>query len=158
MRLQAVALALCVAAVAAPSVAQNAPPTRKTGWWDISVRVMGVTSKIQVCTDPATEKLYPSVAGNPGDDCTPAVTTRTAPGWTFETSCKTPQGPARTTGTVQGDFQSGYKVAAATQAPGVPFKVPVTIEGRYVGDCPSPRVAGDMVMGGKVTNLLKSHP
>jgi hypothetical protein len=145
--------ALALTAIATSALSRDAQPLRKTGWWDIQVKVMGMGPKMQVCTDPATEKVYPSVAGNPGDQCTNAVMKKTATGWNFDTTCKTTGGQvSRTTGTVTGDFQSSYHVEGSTDAAGI--KIKTVIDGKYLGDCPAGRVPGDTVMGRKVTNVM----
>lgn len=152
-----VVAAIALAGVATAAASQSAPQ-RKPGWWDVTVRVMGFNSKVQVCTDARTEAAYPATAGNPGDRCSPAVNRKTPQGWAFSTTCQTPNGPSRTNGVVTGDFQSSYHVEATTQVPGMPAgmgPVATRIDGKYLGACPAPRKPGEMVMNGKVTDLMK---
>src|ERR1700736_332073 len=92
------ALSLCAAAMVAASGTWQARadevdlPTRKTGLWDMKVRLTGggiPTMSMQQCTDPATDQdlrtIYSPLAK---ENCDKRTVQKTAAGYAVDRVCK----------------------------------------------------------------------
>ena len=152
---------LVAAAVLAPTVALSAAapaaPARKAGWWEITTAMsapMAMTSKMNMCTDAATEARNSAFATNNGPpggvDCTQGPVGRTATGWTFSSTCKMQGMTTTTSGVASGDFDANYRVEATTRMTPAPMpqmaETRTVITSRWLGPCPAGRVPGDTVM------------
>jgi hypothetical protein len=126
----------------------------------LSVAMGPRTMSTQMCTDAAFEKAS-SVFGNSFTEknCAQRDFHPIPGGWAFNSTCTVPNGTDVSSGTVTGDFQTGYHMEMKTHPSSGPDRQ-TTIDGKWLGPCPAGRVPGDMVMpGGQVINLSKAaHP
>ena len=168
LRVTLLAAAVLVPAVAIAAAAPGAPH-RKAGWWEMTTTMSApraMTTKMNMCTDAATEARNNALATNQGPQggatCTQGPMGRTPTGgWTFSSTCKMQGGMTTTTsGVASGDFTSNYRVEATTKMSPAPMpqmaESKMTMTARWLGACPNGRVPGDMVMGnGVVFNVNK---
>jgi hypothetical protein len=133
-------------------------PKRRDGYWEMgSFSDTGTPmSKQFLCVGGASEDKFSvfdqlAMVG----DCSEKTFTRTATGWTFQTSCKLMDKVTVQKGTISGDFQDNFRVdQTVTQAPQPPIKG--SVRGKRVGDCPAKFKPGDLVdgSGNLVGNML----
>jgi len=155
MRLAVVALSL--ASLAIPASAQIAAPKRKAGYWEQTMTMQSpraMTMKSQFCTDPAVEAKVSALGqAGPGQDCDTTKVTRSAGGFTFESTCRIAGRVTRTKGVATGDFNSNYKLDMTSDSGGAQSRM--QIASRWVGPCPAGKKPGDMVMpGGMTVNIV----
>jgi hypothetical protein len=167
-RVPLLAAAAVLVPAAALAAAAPAAPHRKAGWWEMTSTMAmptTMTTKMNMCTDAATEARNNAFASNQGPgvaNCTQGPMGRTPTGgWTFSSTCKMQGGITTTTsGVATGDFNSNYRVEATTRMSPAPMpqmaETKMTLTGRWLGACPAGRVPGDMVMAnGMVFNVNK---
>jgi hypothetical protein len=124
-------------------------PKRRDGYWEMgSFSDSGAPmSKQFLCVGAGSEDKF-SVFDQLASvgDCSKKTFTRTATGWTFETSCKLMDKVTVQQGTISGDFQDNFRVdQTVTQAPEPPNKG--SVRGKRIGDCPAKFKPGDLVDG-----------
>jgi hypothetical protein len=148
-------VAAAAALVPAASTAQPAgPPTRKAGWWEMTMAMSApvpMRQKMSMCVDAASEKASGAFATmNQRGNCTTGPVTRTPSGWAFSSTCKQGSMTMTTSGVASGDFNSAYKVDSTTRMNPAPMpqmaESKMTIEAKWAGPCPAGRKPGDMVM------------
>src|SRR4051812_26183243 len=112
MRLAVIALSL--ASLAVPASAQMAAPKRNAGYWEQTVSMQSpraMTMKSQLCTDPTVEAKVSALGQSaPGQDCDAPKFTRSAAGFTFESTCRIGGRTTHTKGVGTGDFNSNYRI------------------------------------------------
>ena len=122
---------------------------------------IAMTQTMSICTDAETEKTHGPFANDMQQrgDCTPeAVSPAPGGGWAYSLTCKIGQTTMETSGVAKGDFESGYHVDSVTRMSPAPLpmmaEAHLTMDAKYLGQCPAGRVPGDMVMAnGKVMNI-----
>jgi hypothetical protein len=153
---------LAIAGTAAAALAQDAAPTRRAGWWEITVSnpLVRGGQTVQMCTDAATERSMSVFAGAEGQQprgCSAPVIHKTAGGWSFDLACTRGKIATVSSGIANGDFQTGYHVETTTRMTPAPIpqlaEIRTTMDARWLGPCPEGRKPGDMVMNGQVVNL-----
>ncbi len=166
MRVPLIAAAILLPAVALAAAAPAAP-ARKAGWWEITTAItapMAMTTRMNMCTDAATEARNNAFANNQGPpggaDCTQGPVGRTAAGWTFSSTCRMAGMTTTTSGVATGDFNANYRVEATTRMTPAPMpqmaESKTVLTARWLGPCPAGRRPGDVVMAnGMVFNVNK---
>jgi Protein of unknown function (DUF3617) len=164
----AVGLIVCAAAAMAlaaalPSRADRIElPTRKSGLWDLKLRVTGggvPTMSMQQCTDPATDKdlraIYSPLAK---ETCTKRVVTKTPSGYAVDRVCTSGGDTVTTHIDITGDDQSAYSAHLTSRTqddqPNGPPSSDMTMDAKYLGPCRGDQQPGDIIMmGGMKINL-----
>jgi len=148
------ALAAAVLAPAAASLAQDqAPPSRKPGWWEMQLVISGPTpdpirQTVHVCTDAAFDKRQSPFGVNMnGNGCQPTKTARTATGWTISGACDTGQMKITADAVATGDLNDRYHVDIVSHLDPPPApqaaEVKVAIDAHWLGPCPADKKPGD---------------
>jgi hypothetical protein len=141
------------------SLAVNAKgePRRRDGYWEMaSFTDQGTPMRKQyLCVGGASEdkfSLFDQLASV--GDCGKRSFTRTASGWSFETSCRLMGATTVQKGTIGGDFQTGFLVQQTVTQGGT--AITGSIRGKRAGECPAQFKPGDLVDGdgSKLGNML----
>jgi len=156
---------VALAALAALSVAQAADlPQRKPGLWEMQVTNTAQPGKspvIKQCIDARSDvelqrrSLQPA-AGKV--ECSKQELKRTSDGWISDSTCKLTQTTATTHAEMKGDLNSAYTVDSKTS-----FDPPLNgmkqaehkVAVRWVGPCPADMKPGDMLVNGRIINVLE---
>jgi len=155
------ALALLAAAALAPAVSSlaqdEAPPTRKPGWWEMQMVITGPTAEPihqtrRVCTDAAFDKVDSPLGVNmSGAGCQPKVT-RTAAGWSVAGTCDTGKMKITANAQASGDFSDRYHVDIDLRMDPPPqpevAHMTIGVDARWVGECPAGKKPGDFDTSG----------
>ncbi len=158
------------AAGAAPAAAGpltlNQIPQRKPGLWKQTMamdRSATGGGAIELCVDAASEAKANLAAQNiPGAKCDAPQFVRAVDGSiTFSSSCDMgANGKVHTTGTIKGDFNSGYVASIATTTSGAPEAAMngshnMVVNATWIGPCAPGQTGGDMILpnGMKVNGL-----
>ena len=149
--------------VSSTVVADNFPP-RRPGLWEIAIGTgQGPTShKMSQCIDKETDaKLQENVMAGPGgasQKCSKNELKPISGGYQIHSECEFAGTTATSNGTFLGDFNSEYKAdISITYSPPIfgQGAGKVTMNGKWLGECPSNMKPGDMKMpNGKMLNLL----
>lgn len=139
-------------------------PARKPGLWTQTVNTGDMTQTSKICIDATVDKAM-SVMGSQmsKEMCSKNEITAAAGGYAFESVCQVGSGMGTTTskGTVTGDFNSKYTVAAETTVSGANAAQmngahKMTLEATWTGPCPAGFQPGDMELpGGMKMNIAK---
>jgi hypothetical protein len=118
MRAQLIPALIAVAGLCAGlsvAAAQPKPPERRPGYWQNTMAMGPRTMSTQMCTDAAFEKAS-SVFGNSFTEknCAQRDFHPIPGGWAFNSTCTVPNGTDVSSGTVTGDFQTGYHMEMKT--------------------------------------------
>lgn len=149
-------LALLAAAALAPSASSlaqdEAPPTRKPGWWEMQLVIAGPTPQPihqtrHLCTDPAFDKVDSPLGVNMnGGGCQPKVT-RTAAGWSASGACNTGTMTVSADAVATGDFNDRYHVDIDIRMDPPPqpqvAELKIGVDAHWVGECPAGTKPGD---------------
>jgi hypothetical protein len=131
------------------------PPERRPGYWQTTMAMGTYTMTTQMCTDAAFEKISSVFGAGFLKNCAQREFHPIPGGWVFNSTCTVPGGTDVSSGTMKGDFQTGYHMEMKTHPLSGPDRH-TTIDGKWLGQCPAGRVPGDLVMpGGQVMNLSK---
>ncbi len=151
------------AAGAAPAAAGpltvNQIPQRKPGLWTQNMvmdRAPTGAGAIQLCVDAASEAKMNLAAQNiAGAKCATPQFSRALDGSiTFTNSCDMgANGKIQTTGTIKGDFNSGYVATIATTTTGAPMAAmngahTMVVNATWTGPCAPGQTGGDMILPG----------
>jgi hypothetical protein len=154
-RLVPALLALAALGPAASSLAQDqAQPTRKPGWWEMQVAIIGPTPEpirqiLHMCTDAEYDaKQSPFGVNMRGGGCQPTKIARSASGWTISGACDTGQMKITADAVATGDLDDRYHVDIDTHMDPPPApqaaEVKVAIDARRLGECPAGKKPGDV--------------
>jgi hypothetical protein len=150
--------AVLLALLAGPALGEDALPTRKAGLWESKSTSQDGTSTAKQCIDDDTDRQAQDKALT-GKACSKNVVTRTADGYTTETTCSIGQVTAEGKGVVTGDFATVVRTETTTTLKGIPGVDNPTprktvIEARRIGDCEPGQKPGDVIMpDGKVFHM-----
>jgi hypothetical protein len=152
-------------AAAGPLTIAQIPP-RKPGLWKQTMVMDGAPTGggiIQLCVDAASEAKMNIAAQNmPGAKCAPPQFNRAADGTiSFTNACDMgANGKIQTSGTIKGDFNSGYVATIASTTSGAPYAAmngahTMVVTATWTGPCAPGQTGGDMIMpnGMKVNGL-----
>jgi hypothetical protein len=153
MMLGAVALA-----PAASSLAQDqAPPTRRPGWWELQVLISGPTPEgirqtLHMCTDAEVDKRQSPFGVNMnGGGCPAPKITRMSDHWMVSAACDTGAMKITADAVATGDFNDRYHVDIVTHMDPPPApqaaEVKIGMDARWVGECPAGKKPGDVDVG-----------
>jgi hypothetical protein len=158
-------------AAASGPLALNQIPHRKPGLWKQTMTMDGAAPAgpgMQLCVDEASEAKMSAFAQRMpgGAHCPPAQFTRNLDGTvSFSESCDMgANGKSASTGTIKGDFNSGYTEEIDTQYSGSPVAQingdhKMTITATWTGPCAAGQRGGDLIMpNGMTRNMLDDHP
>lgn len=140
------------------NVALNAKgePKRRDGYWELaSFTEQGAPMQKQyLCVGGASEEKFSLFDQVDAAGCGKQGFKRTASGWSFEMSCKTPYSDTAQKGTIAGDFQGGFLVRQTVTQNGTTMTG--SIRGKRAGECPAQFKPGDLVddHGSKIGNML----
>ena len=154
-RLVAGVLAVAALGPASSSLAQDqAEPSRKPGWWEMQVAVMGPTPEpihqtLHMCTDAAFDvRQSPFGVNMSGDRCQPMKIARSGSGWTIAGACDTGQMKITANAVATGDLNDRYHVDIDTRMDPPPTpqaaSVKVAIDAHRLGECPAGKKPGDI--------------
>lgn len=140
---------------AASSLAQDqAQPTRKPGWWEMQVAIMGPTpdpirQTLHMCTDAVSDtRQSPFGVNMKGGGCQPMKIARSASGWTISGACDTGQMKITADAVATGDLNDRYHVDIDTRMDPPPApqaaEVKVAIDAHWLGECPAGKKPGDV--------------
>jgi hypothetical protein len=140
-------------------------PHRKPGLWKQTIAMDGAAAGpgfTELCVDAASEAQMSMAAQNiPGAHCEAPQFTRNLDGTlTFTGSCDMgSNGKVQTTGTLKGDFNSGYTATIASTTSGSPVPAmngahTMVITAVWTGPCAPGQVGGDMILA----NGMKVNP
>jgi hypothetical protein len=141
-------------APAASSIAQDqAQPSRKPGWWEMQVAIMGPTPEpirqtVHMCTDATSDtKQSPFGVNMSGGGCQPMKVARAGSGWTIAGACDTGQMKIIANAVATGDLNDRYHVDIDTRMDPPPTpqaaQVKVAIDSHWLGQCPAGMKPGD---------------
>ena len=152
-------------------LALNQIPHRKPGLWKQTMTMDGAAPGgpgMQLCVDEASEaKLQAFAQRMPGGvHCPPPQFTRNLDGsLSFSESCDMgANGKSTSTGTIKGDFNSGYVEEIDSHYSGSPVAQlngdhKMTISATWTGPCAPGQRGGDLIMpNGMTRNMLDDHP
>ncbi len=152
-------LALCCA------VAADGAPHRQFGRWEQQLTLDDGSYAIpvsQMCVDAKTEPRLTLVGAQMDRaQCTAyRIEKKVGGGWSFYSVCSLgARGHVTTSGSVTGDFKTGYEVDAS----GVTSDAPdpkmnsthrLTIKAKWLGPCLPGETGGDVTTSGKTTNVF----
>lgn len=156
---RAILSVLAAAAVvpAASSLAQDqAPLTRKPGWWEMQMVISGPTPQpiaqtMHICTDATVDQRQSPFGVNMnGPGCPAPTITRMADHWMISGACN--QGAMKVTAdaVASGDLDNRYHVDIDTHLDPPPApnaaEVKIGIDARWLGECPAGKKPGDVEM------------
>jgi hypothetical protein len=156
------------AAPAAGPLSIDQMPQRKPGLWKQTMVMDGAPSgagAIQLCVDAASEAKMNIAAQNiAGAKCDKPRFTRALDGSiAFSNSCDMgSNGKMQTSGTIKGDFNSGYVATVATTTSGSPMAQmngahTMVINATWTGPCAPGQTGGDMILpNGMTVNATKA--
>jgi hypothetical protein len=162
--------AVNAAAPTAGPLSADQLPHRKPGLWSQTISMDGGPAgpgAMQLCVDAASEARMNIVAQKtPGAKCTPPQFSRGLDGTiSFTSACDMgANGQTKTTGTIKGDFNSGYVATMASTTTGAPVTTmngahTMVITASYQGPCAAGQVGGDMILpNGMTVNALADAP
>ncbi|HTK36720.1 MAG TPA: DUF3617 family protein [Caulobacteraceae bacterium] len=155
-------LALASLAVLIPAAALAQPPMRRDGLWEMTIQMSApvkTTMTTRQCTDASQEKAGamfrnsgPNAPG--GVDCKAGVPLP-APGggWSYSSTCTMKDMTMATSGTVRGDFRTGYHMESVTRMTPAPMpqlaESHMVMDAKWLGPCPADMKPGDMEMNGR---------
>jgi hypothetical protein len=152
-------------AAAIPTLAAaQSMPVRKPGWWEMKMTISGPTPEpvhqtMQLCTDPAVDKVENPFGIHAGKHCPPVTVTRSGPDWNFTGACTLGAMQISTAGHASGDFGSHYTVDITTRINPPPApqagETKISMNAAWLGDCPTGTKPGDLNITTK-TNVLNS--
>jgi hypothetical protein len=143
-------------------------PHRKPGLWKQTIAMDGAPAGpgfTELCVDAASEAKMSLAAQNvSGAHCDTPQFTRNLDGTlSFTGGCNMgSNGKVQTTGTLKGDFNSGYTATIASTTSGSPLAAmngahTMVITARWTGPCAPGQVGGDMILAnGMKINPLRS--
>jgi hypothetical protein len=140
------------------NVALNAKgePRRRDGYWELaSFTEQGTPMQKQyLCVGGASEEKFSLFDQVDAAGCGKQGFKRTASGWSFEMSCKTPYSDTAQKGTIAGDFQTDFLVRQTVTQNGTTMTG--SIQGKRIGECPAQFKPGDLVNGedSRIGNML----
>jgi len=155
------------AAPAAGPLSVDQMPHRKPGLWKQTMVMDGAPSvgAIQLCVDEASETKMNIASQNvAGAKCDKPQFTRALDGSiAFSNSCDMgADGKMQTSGTIKGDFNSGYVATIATTTSGAPIAQmngahTMVINATWTGPCAPGQTGGDMILpNGMTVNATKA--
>jgi hypothetical protein len=154
-------------AVSGPLTADQIPH-RKPGLWKQTVSMEGApvgSGFTQLCVDANSEaKMSLAAQSVPGAHCNAPQFTRNLDGsLTFTGGCDMgANGKLQSTGTIKGDFNSGYTATVSTTTSGSPLAAvngarTMVITATWTGPCAPGQVGGDMILtNGMKVNVLRA--
>jgi hypothetical protein len=153
-------------AAAGPMTADQMPQ-RKPGLWKQTMSMDGgpTNGAIQLCVDAASEAKMNITAQNiAGAKCDKPQFTHAPDGTiSFTNSCDMgSNGKIQTSGTIKGDFNSGYVATIATTTSGSPMAQmngahTMVINATWTGPCAPGQTGGDMILpNGMTVNASKA--
>jgi Protein of unknown function (DUF3617) len=155
-------------AVAAGPLSVDQLPHRKPGLWKQTMSMDGGPAgpgASQLCVDAASEAKLSLAAQNvPGAKCdTPRFTRNLDGSLSFSGGCDMgANGKTQTTGTIRGDFDSGYTSTMSTSMTGSPVAAmngvhTMVITATWTGPCAPGQTGGDMILpNGMTVNASKA--
>jgi hypothetical protein len=154
------------AAASGPLTADQIPH-RKPGLWQQTIAMDGAQAGpgIQLCVDANSEAKMSLAAQNvPGAHCdTPQFTRNLDGSLTFSSGCDMgANGKIQSTGTIKGDFNSGYTATIDSTTSGSPVAATngahtMVVTATWTGPCAPGQVGGDMIFAnGMKLNPLRS--
>ncbi|HEX3916207.1 MAG TPA: DUF3617 family protein [Caulobacteraceae bacterium] len=158
------------ATAAAGPLTPDQIPHRRPGLWKQVMSMDGATPQgpgIQLCVDEASEaKLnIAAMQSAQGMHCTQTFARNLDGSIAVSGNCNAgANGVSTTTGTIRGDFNTGYTMDMHTTMTGSPVSQmngnhTMTITATWTGPCAPGQHGGDMVMpNGQTHNMLDSHP
>ena len=136
----------------------DAPPSRKSGLWEMDNRVEGVPAHgpMQICIDQQSDDLIrqrPDPVSHAKPDCSVIESRREAGGrLRLHTVCKVDDKTTATTDAViRGDFASSYRSESRVRfAPPLEGRAEMNLvsQGRWLGPCKPGQKPGDFAMPG----------
>ncbi len=137
--------------------AQDAPPKRKAGLWEMSMEMAmrpGAPMKSQQCVDEASDADMQRRALAGGDrqaECKQSAFKRVAGGYEMQAECSSAEGKTLVLSKASGDMNSRYQVENHIR-----FDPPrhglsetrMTIQASHAGACPAGMKAGEVRMAG----------
>jgi hypothetical protein len=153
------------ASITAGPLSLDQLPHQKPGLWRNTMTVEGLGRPIpamEMCLDAATEARMAVWSRSVRNSrCAPSQFNRNLDGSiSFKTACDLgPGGKRADSGTIVGDFNSGYKVTidsttAGAAVPAANGEHKMSIEATWVGPCSPGQKGGDVIMpGGRTINM-----
>jgi hypothetical protein len=151
------------ASAAAPAPAASpAFPHRRAGLWEEKINVDGTSfvSASQMCIDDALQAKMGFLMQSARSKCSTFNMNHQLDGsWTFNSTCVTAEGgTTTTTGTVHGDFDSGYTMNADTVTTGssdaqMNRETKMTMQSTWLGPCKPDQKPGDVMVNGMKMNM-----
>jgi len=135
-------------------------PTRKAGLWEMQMSGDASTAT-RMCTSAEVEKKMQEMALAGGmDSCSKLDIRKTASGYVIDAVCQSgPTMSVTSHSEFTGDFNSAYtmKQAGHVEMKGAkPMNTNMTIQAKWVGDCPPDWKPGDVEMpGGRKVNMAR---
>ena len=156
-------------AVQAGLISPDQAPHLRPGLWVLTVGMADAPATgpgTQMCVDEASEARLNAFGQHaPGAQCSAPQFTRNADGAiSFTGDCKLRHGGAsHTSGTITGDFNSGYTEQIHDTITGSPMATngdhTMTIVAKWTGPCPAGQRGGDVTLpNGQTHNILDAQP
>lgn len=131
--------------------AADAPPApaaeRRPGLWEQRVSDGQNAAVTRICLDAASETALGDYGRAANARCEKHDMALVAPGmWRFSTVCDMgPEGKVTTDGTVSGDFNAHYQVAAESSTLGQDGRRRLLVDATWQGACPAGMKAGEVL-------------
>jgi hypothetical protein len=141
-----------------PAAASDEMPKRKPGLWEIKMMMGGRETplrNIQQCTDAETDALMTTnFSGATGNACNKPRITRSAGGFTVDSTCKIGGVATSTRAVFAGDFDSSYTMTVSGD--GAAGGQSLTMEAKWIGPCREGQKPGDIIMPGGIKLNVRS--
>lgn len=153
-------LSVASLALLIPTLAAAQVPMRRDGLWEMTMQMsapVAMTMTSKQCTDASQEKAGAMFRNNSpnagGVDCKAGVPLPAAGGgWSYSSTCTMHNMTMSTSGTVRGDFRTGYHMDSTTRMSPAPMpqmaQTHMIIDAKWLGPCPADMKPGDMEMNG----------
>lgn len=144
--------------------AQEAPPQRKSGLWDItrtSTRTGGAPRHLQLCVAQAGDNALRWLAeGVRDENCHVDKLTRSDTKLVVDAKCELRNVNSQTHAVITGTFDSAYRIESSStyQPPlGVNDKGSAVLEAKWSGPCKADQRPGDLILAnGKKVNIYEA--
>lgn len=132
-------------------------PKRKPGLWTHTMNAHGTTQAMKICIDADTDakmSVWGQAVGK--EMCSKNAVSAAPGGYSFESECDMGQmGHVVSKGSVTGDFNSAYTVKTTSTTTGSSMPQAnttseMTLEAKWVGECPAGMKGGDVELPGGV--------
>lgn len=143
---------LLLALAATTGVQADELPARKAGLWEMKMMTGGASTTTRQCTTPAVEKGMQEKAISNGMECSKLDIRKTSSGYVIDSACKVGDTSVTSHSEFTGDFNSAYTMKQTgrveIKGAGMSQNMNVTIEARWLGDCPPDWEPGEIEVPG----------